>query len=402
MKKVYLAIAFLLVLGLALGSFGCAQPEEPTTPVTPAPSEKFINIGSSGALSGPAAGWGIPYARALEILVDEANEAGGIDIAGEKYTIKLFVYDDKGESAEAGVVARKLVEDDKVLMVIYHGGNSPAVTYDFLKAEGILQCGMPFDTTYPDADHPLAFGTFMRYPEVMSASYAWLGENYPEAKRVAQMSPDNVSGHGSKQIIEEHTAELGIDLLSVDLYPLDTADFTPILTKVLATEPDLISVCASPPKCCGLIVKQARELGYEGLFMHYQGTDLGVVNEIAGPENAEGFIGVDCIGEPLLPAEAKFIETYAARYGSPVPDFAVLSYGSLQIFVEALKQSPSTKPEDIANTLRTGRFDTMWGESYCVGKEYYGIDSQPVRDVSVSVPKGGKIVRVGMIPWAGY
>lgn len=364
--------------------------------------EKFIKIGLSSGLSGPFSGWGIPWSRAMEILADQTNEAG-INVKGEKYKIKVFPYDDKYGGAEAAIIAKRFVDPDKVLVACYIGGDGPLAARETLAKAGVIQFGLPFDPRYPDPAYPLSFASFMRYPECMAAAYDWVQKRYPAVKKVAQISPNNASGRGAKALIEKHWSELGIELLSVDLVEPAAVDFTAILTRVLGMKPDLISVSANPPKACGLIVKQARDLGYKGLFIHYVATDLSVIREIAGPENAEGFIGVMVSGKPLLPIEEKFKGKYIARYGSPFPDFALSSYVGFQLLVEAIKASRSLEPGAIAETMRSGKkFDTMWGKGYYGGKAYYGIDNQIIHPIPISTLKGGEILLLDKLDFPGY
>lgn len=171
--------ALSIVLVVALLLVACAGPAK-------APEEKFVKIGLSSGLSGPAAGWGIPWMHAMEILTDEVNEAGGINIKGETYKIKLFMYDDKYAGPDAAIVAKKFAEADKVHVACYIGGDGPMAARDTLAEAGILQFGLPFDPGYPDPAYPLGFASFMRYPECMAAAFTWLHENYPDVKRVAQ------------------------------------------------------------------------------------------------------------------------------------------------------------------------------------------------------------------------
>jgi branched-chain amino acid transport system substrate-binding protein len=388
------ASLFLMVIGLLL--LPCSQQAQA--------QEKLVKIGMSGALSGPAAEWGIAWVRAMEILTDETNEVG-LNFKGEKYKIKLFVYDDKSSGSEAAIVAKKLAEGDQVHIACYHGGDPPLAVRSILKAGGVLQWGTPYDRRYPSPDYPLNFASFMRYPECMSATYAWLHKKYPAVKRMVQISPNNVSGRGATELIKKHAPELGMELVSTDLYELATTDFTPIIMRVLKDNVDMICLAAAAPQACGLITKQARELGYKGLFLHYVSTDLGVVNEIAGAANAEGFIAVMAVGEPFSAAEKKLMEKYVAKYGGKFPQFALVSYANQQVLVEAIKKSPSPTPEAIAETMRTintPTLDTIWGKAYFAGKEYYGIDNQFVFPIPVGTLKGGKPTFLDRLEFPGY
>jgi branched-chain amino acid transport system substrate-binding protein len=338
------------------------------------------------------------------MLTEEINEAG-LNFKGEKYKIKLFPYDDKSVGSEGAMVAKRLVEGDKAIIAAYHGGDGTMAARSILGQAGVLQWGLPYDRRYPSTDYPLAFGSFMRFVECEAATYAWLHKKYPTMKRVAQISPNTSAGRGATELIKHDYPALGIDLISADIYETGTTDFTPILMRVLREKVDLISLAAAPPQACGLIVKQARELGYKGLFMHYVSTDIGVVNEIAGSEYAEGFIAVMAVGEPYSPEEKKLMDKYVARYGTKFPQFALVSYANQQVLMGAIKRSPSPTAEAIAETMRsinTPTLDTIWGKAFFTGKDYYGLSNQFVFPIPVATLKGGKPTFLDRLEFPGY
>ena len=68
-----------------------------------------IKFGISTPLSGPAAPWGIPHKNATELIFDEANTQGGLEVNGKKYTIKAVAYDHKYVIAEGVATVNRLI-----------------------------------------------------------------------------------------------------------------------------------------------------------------------------------------------------------------------------------------------------------------------------------------------------
>ena len=91
-----------------------------------APASAEIRLGVSVSATGPAAFLGDPEAKTIEMLVEQLNEAGGIN--GEK--IELFLYDDGGDPNKARTFATRLVEDDEVVAII--GGSTTGTTMSIL------------------------------------------------------------------------------------------------------------------------------------------------------------------------------------------------------------------------------------------------------------------------------
>ena len=71
-------------------------------------------MGWFGALSGDQAVWGTAERNGVQLMVEKINEEGGI--LGRQ--IEFFNYDDKGDQLEAVNVVKRLIKEDKVLVVI--------------------------------------------------------------------------------------------------------------------------------------------------------------------------------------------------------------------------------------------------------------------------------------------
>src|SRR5215471_4486848 len=73
-----------------------------------------IKFGISTPLSGPAAPWGIPHKNAIELIFDETNAQGGLDVGGKKYKLEIIAYDHKYVIAEGVATVNRLIAKDDV------------------------------------------------------------------------------------------------------------------------------------------------------------------------------------------------------------------------------------------------------------------------------------------------
>ena len=73
-----------------------------------------IKFGISTPLSGPAAPWGIPHKNAIELIFDELNAQGGLDVNGKKYKLETVAYDHKYVIAEGVATVNRLIAKDDV------------------------------------------------------------------------------------------------------------------------------------------------------------------------------------------------------------------------------------------------------------------------------------------------
>src|SRR3989454_6984200 len=250
------SIAILVVLTFALAVVGTG----------PAPAaEKTLAIGLLGPLSGGAASYGVELQRGAEMRADEINKAGGLKIGGDVYKIKLVAYDHKAQAADAATATNKLVFQDKVKYII---GNAVGATCNAVQSvtepEKVLFSFVCWGTNNLGPDNPHSFRAMLSQWEVAEPFYRWVKDKHPQIKRVAAISPNDTSGKDTNTAVVKALKGLGFEVAADEYYERGTKDFYPILTKMLAAKPDMLDVAAAPPGEAGLILKQARELGFKG------------------------------------------------------------------------------------------------------------------------------------------
>jgi len=165
-------------------------------------------------------------------------------------------------------------------------------------------------------------------------------------------------------------------------------DFNPVLLRILAQKPDIISVLASPAGSVGLVIKQARELGFKGRFIHIGQIDTSVVANIAGKTNVEGTWVHGYVQNPLPEKIKSWQARYTKKYGewnATSIDFANPAFA----FVAAVKKAQSLDQKKIAEALQTVEFENLWGMAHFGGKEYYGIGNQILYPMPFSEVRDG-------------
>ena len=92
--------------------------------------------------------------------------------------------------------------------------------------------------------------------EVAEPFYRWVKEKHPQVKRVALISPNDTSGKDTNTAVVKALKNLGFEVAADEYYERGTKDFYPILTKLLATKPDMLDVAAAPAGEGGLILNR--------------------------------------------------------------------------------------------------------------------------------------------------
>jgi branched-chain amino acid transport system substrate-binding protein len=369
------------------------------TPATAA--DKVLPIGVLGPLSGGAAAYGLDTSRAAEMKADEINAAGGLKIGGDVYKIKLIVYDHKASAADAATAANKLVSQDKVKYII---GNTVGATCNAVQTvtepQKVLFSFMCWGTKNLGSDKPYSFRSLLSQWEVAEPFYRWVKEKHPSIKRIAVISPNDTSGIDTNAAVVKYAKALGFEVVADEYYERGTKDFYPPLTKILALKPDLLDVAAAPAGEAGLILKQARELGFKGAKGWTAGVNPVPMISVAGKEAAEGVwtpANIDVTSEFVSPAVRKFGEAFVTRYKEVPGAIAIANYAAFDVIAQAMVEAGSLDTDKVLAALTGRPHQTIWGPVVIGGKDTYGIDRQFLYPVVIAEIRDGKLVDLAQV-----
>jgi branched-chain amino acid transport system substrate-binding protein len=346
-----------------------------------------IKFGVATPLSGPAAPWGIPHRNAVELVFDEVNTQGGLEVAGKKYKLEVVAYDHKYVIAEGVATVNRLIAKDGVKYISILGGTVVKAAEESVNEARVLNLPLAYADGLVSPKNPLTFHSFPSPPET-TAFWKWIKQNHPAIKRVATITPNDDTGWWSIKVETKYVEKLGYDVVAREFFERTLTDFSPLLLRVLAQKPDIISVLASPAGSVGLIVKQARELGFKGRFIHIGQCDTAVVAGIAGKGNVEGMWVHGFVQTPLPEKVKAWQARYTKKYGewnASSIDFNNPAFA----FVAAVRKAQSLDPKKIGEAMGTVEFDNLWGKARFGGKEYYGIGNQIIYPMPFSEVKDG-------------
>ena len=347
----------------------------------------IIKFGISTPLSGPAAPWGIPHKNATELIFDEINGQGGLEIGGKKYKLEVIAYDHKYVIAEGVATVNRLIAKDGVKYISVLGGAVVKANEEPVNENGVLNLPLAYAEGLVSPKNPLTFHSFPSPPET-TTFWKWIKEHQPQIKRVATISPNDDTGWWSIKVETAFVEKLGYQMAGREFFERSMTDFNPVLLRILAQKPDIISVLASPAGSVGLIIKQARELGFKGRFIHIGQVDTSVVANIAGKANVEGMWVHGYVQSPLPEKVKSWQARYTKKYGewnATSIDFTNPAFA----FVAAVKKAQSLDPKKIGEAMRTVEFDNLWGKAHFGGKDYYGVGNQIIYPMPFSEVKDG-------------
>ncbi|MFD1559663.1 ABC transporter substrate-binding protein [Paraburkholderia silviterrae] len=303
--------------------------------------ETAVHIGYSGPLSGGAAKYGQEVLEGMQMAVAEINQAGLV-VGGKKVKLDVVALDDQYNPSETAINVRRLVQEDNAPVVLVpHSGGCYAVQTINQQLKVLL-------LGYTSVPQLAARGNALTIripPEFTSYTPAFVKyEMSKYGKEVAIASTDTDYGKAwSAAFKPAWQAAGGTIVVDSPLSYNRATDFYSGVSRVLAAKPKVIFV-GGPSEPTGLIIRQARELGYKGGFAVMDQAKLDEVAKIAGGYGAlEGSIGVMPVGDDPAPDARAFVARFAKTHGGRMPtQEASLNYTAVWATVQAMKLAGTT------------------------------------------------------------
>lgn len=296
-----------------------------------------IKIGAAGPYTGDVSKIGLDGLNAIKMAVDEANAAGGI---GGRM-LEIVEADDAADPSKAILVAEKLAMDRAVIGVV--GPMNSATVQAALPT--YQRAGLPIisqSATYPDLTemgYKVMHRICPRDDAQGPASARFITETL-KAKTVYIIDDKTTYGQGLSDQVEPALKAAGVQVLRGQI-AIEDRDFSPILTRVRASEPDLVYLGLANPAQAASLIKQAAGLGLKPTYMGGDGLKEKdqLITGAAGL--AEGMY-VTSIGKDIREvAEAEeFIAKFESKYGA-MSVFGGQSYEAANILIDAARRAAS-------------------------------------------------------------
>ena len=292
-----------------------------------------LKIGVAEALSGGAAQYGAAIKNGFQLAADEINAAGGIN--GNK--LVLQVEDEQGKKEEAINVFKKLIFQDKVLMVF-----GPTLSNSAQAADPIAQAAktVAFGTSNT-ADGITSIGDYIFRNSVTEADVLpetiKVATKHTGIKKVAVLyGNDDVFTKSGYDNFKKALADLKIPVTTTETFAKGDVDFKAQLTKIKASNPDAIVLSALIAEGAPIMV-QARQLGINVPFIGGNGMNSVKVFDLAKGSSDGLWVGSPWSIENGTPANTKFISAYKAKYNVTPDQFAAQAYDAMYIAAGAIK-----------------------------------------------------------------
>ncbi len=342
-----------------------------------AAAQEVLKIGALVTLSGSGAAWGQGMKNATELAADKVNATGGLEVGGKKYKVEVIPYDDKYQSNEAVTVANRLIFEDKVQYIIGPVGSAPALAIQPITEKNkVMIFTLGFTTKALGADKPFSFRPPVTTAEVAQPQIDWLVKTQG-IKKVGALFPNDETGQSISKDLEVAYKKAGADMVAKEFFERERVDFVPLLTRMLARGIDTIELDGNSPTTSGLILKQARELGFKGKIVRTGGPATQEIINVAGKAAAEGMF-VHTPINPEQPSTKEYVELYAAKYKTPLNGFSPSFYDATNMLFEAMRRAGTVTDTDKVRLEleKIKDFKGALGTLSWTGQEMYGINHQ--------------------------
>ncbi|MFC1823607.1 ABC transporter substrate-binding protein [Thermodesulfobacteriota bacterium] len=359
-----------------------------------ADAAKTLKIGGTMPLN---TGMGTEAKKSWELYVDHINKSGGMTVKGEKYQLKLIIYDDKytADGGKAGV--ERLVYRDNCKYIVGMIGSAP--TYAAVsvteQAKALLISGCATDKILqPKFKYTVRIGNL---PSVTVARWEYFIKKFPQANTYAMFAPDDESGRFGVKIFTMILGKYNKKLIDTALFPRGTTDFSSIATRIKTANPDFVIFPASRGETdFGLQLKALYEAGYRGIKVAEMfNTD--VIKKVATNEHIEGVMAPvnqsDLQGNRRNKSSYLMEKLYKEKYGSFNTSGPIWVKG-LNGFLAAVKKADSLKVDDILAAFNRLEFEHPEGKALMVRRADLGLDRycDTVLSMEFGIVKNGKVV----------
>lgn len=297
-----------------------------------------VNIGFTGPLSGGAALYGQDAVNGMQMAAREINDAGGFQVDGKTHRLKIVTLDDKYAPSQAAVNAKRLVRRERTPLIFTpHSGGVHALQA-FNERDGFLLMAYTSVPTVTQKGNSLTVRIPPTFTGYLQPFTRLAMEHYGKKLAIATASHD----YAKMWIKAFIPAWEGAGGQIVANNPLDynkSADFYTGVSRVLAEKPDVLFIGgASEPT--GLVVRQARELGFKGGIILLDQAKMNDVAAVSGGlTSLEGAIGVLPLDEYGTPTADDFVTRYRAHYGSTPPSEASYHYFAVHLAAQAMQEA---------------------------------------------------------------
>lgn len=313
-----------------------------------------IKVGSVLSVTGPAAFLGDPELKTLEMYVEKINKEGGV--LGRP--LQLVHYDDGSDASKANGFAKRLIDDDKVDILV--GGTTTGSTMSMVPL--VEKAGIPFISLAGAVVivEPVKKWVFKTpHTDRMAAEKVFEDMKKRGIAKVALLAETSGFGQSGKKETESVAGKYGITLVASETYGPKDTDMTPQLTKIKSTDGVQAVFIFGLGQGPAIATKNYKQLGIALPLYHAHGVASEEFIKLAGPA-AEGarlpaaaLLVADKLAakDPQKPVAMGYKTAFNDKWKTDVSTFGGHAYDGLMLAVEAIKKAGGTDKAKVRDAI---------------------------------------------------
>ncbi len=317
-------------------------------------------IGVMESLTGAGETYGTVAWQSKQMALDEINAAGGID----GRMLEFVVEDSKCNADDARAAYNKLTDDEDIKIILGPSCSGAMLgVAPLAEADGVvLFSGL---ASNPDIAHAgdYIFRTQITDNEVgiNTGNTLWADG----IRRLATITEETDYAEGVRRTSVEQFEKNGGQVVASERYATDVTDFRTQLTKIFSADPDALHIAPQSEFSAGAIIKQARELGYEGPI-YGETVSVGTTAQDIAGDAATGMKAITAAPDPTNAKSQEVLANFRARYEYiTLPWHLGSAYDDVYIAAECLRQTGDDQDPD---GFRDCLYDITW--SGALGDNY--------------------------------
>lgn len=320
-----------------------------------------LKIGVAGPLTGDQAAFGEMLKNGATLAVEEWNARGGVKVGKKKMKVDILWGDDRHDPREGVSIAHKFVNSGAA-GIVGHFNSSVSIPASTVYAEaGVVQI-TPASTNpkLTEQGFSTVFRVCGRDDQQGEVAANYIVDKL-KLKRIAILHDKTTYGQGLADETKRFLEKRGVKPVFYSGVVQGDKDYTPVLTAAKQKKPELVYFGGIHPEAI-LLVKQMRErLGMKALFMSGDGIVTEEYYKIAG-KSAEGTLITFTPDQTKLAAAQNVIKKHRKRFGKEVGAYTIYSYVAMNMILNSIQATGSTKGARLAAHLRSKAWNTSLGK----------------------------------------
>jgi branched-chain amino acid transport system substrate-binding protein len=320
-------------------------------------SKNEIVIGSIQDLSGPIAGFGKQVRFGMMLRVDEINEQGGIH--GRK--LRLIIEDSAYDPKKAVLAAQKLVNQDKIFIMLGHIGTAQNLAAMPVQFEKNVINFFPITAAREmyEPFHRLKYSFAATYFDQMRMALPKLVKE-KGAKKVCAMYQDDEFGLEVVRGAEAGLKSIGMELAERTSYKRGATDFSSQVARMKSSGCDLVVLGTIIRETIGAIA-ESRKTGFSPTFLGSSAAYTDLIHKLGG-KPMDGLYATMTVQNPYLDEASQQISFWAKKYKTRFNEdptvFSVYGYNVVDAFARAAaKAGPNLSTDSFIKAMDTMLFD---------------------------------------------